>query len=127
MMTNFPSIVRKEREQAEKGIMERRKSRVNGDGRMKEMKFILANLLFIEWNLIHYQQSTEPFFIKNILLPLSEEMLSIEEEEKDEDISLPPDSFNGDSIILCTIIGSSLTSSSLHVDLLCCSERKVLQ
>jgi hypothetical protein len=128
--SNVPSIVRKSREKIEKEVMERRKRGEKGKVRMNEFKFILANLLVIEWKIIHGSQSTEFSFIKDILLPLSEEILSIEEEKEEkeeEEIFLPPDSFNGDPFILSTIWESSLFSdSSLYAYLLCCSERKVL-
>jgi hypothetical protein len=123
------SNLRETREKVEKEMMERRKRGDKGDRRRtKEMKFILANLLYIEWKVFYYYQSTESSFIRNILLPLSEKNLSIEEEEEEEEekASLPPDSLNGDSLILSTIRDSSLSYSSHHADLLCCSERKVL-
>jgi hypothetical protein len=122
-----PSLGREGREKIEKELFERRKKVKKGDGRRTDvMKFVLLNRLFIEWKVCHYTASTQSSFIKDTPLPLSEGLLSIEEEEKEEeDTSLLSDSFKGDSIITSTRTESSLSSPfSFNVNILFCSQRK---
>jgi hypothetical protein len=83
------------------------------------LKFIISNLIWIEWWILHYEQLTESTFMRETFLPLCEILLSVEDSS-----SLPHDTFSSDAILF-HIITESLESTKKY-ELLCCNKRKKL-
>jgi hypothetical protein len=113
-----PEKVKKIRENYEKELKNRIKEE-QGRESNGMLKFILSNLLWIEWKIIHSGESTGSSFIRETLLPLCEELFSVEESS-----SLPHDAFSSDAILF-GIIKEPLESTR-NCEMLCCEGRKKL-
>jgi hypothetical protein len=83
------------------------------------LKFIISNLIWLEWYIINVNHPTESTFIRETFLPLCQELLSVEESS-----SLPHDAFSSDAILFA--IHKCSFSSTNQSELLCSEERKKL-
>jgi hypothetical protein len=114
----IPKKVKKNRESYEKELKKKLKEE-KGKESNGMLKFIISNLIWIEWKIIHHYESTESTFMRETFLPLCEELLSVEEYS-----SLPHDAFSSDAFLFWVIIWSLY--STHEYELLCCEERKKL-
>jgi hypothetical protein len=102
--TEIARKVKLMREEVEKKMKKIIREEDKESGPLWILKFILSNLLWVEWAITYVAQSRADFFLRIINLPLCDMLFSVVD---DDSSSLPHDVFNADAILL-SIIQSSI-------------------